>query len=248
MVAVQLRQPALDLLPDYVNALKRGWSSDNVRGAAAAAEELRSIARDAAAFVALQDDRDAKGAPITMPDGSAVPRLPGYRRWLWDGEFCGSIGFRWQKGTSTLPGYVLGHIGYAVVPWKQRRGYATQALRPAAPRGPPRRPRSRRHHDGSGQHRVAESDTRQWRSAGRAVSPPAVLWRHRPASSLPHRPLIAAGSRIVRLRAWRPSPIIRAPLPCRADATVGAARCALRGCVVVYDRIRGYADPISRPA
>jgi predicted acetyltransferase len=23
----------------------------------------------------------------------------------------------------------LGHIGYAVVPWKQRRGYATQALR-----------------------------------------------------------------------------------------------------------------------
>jgi len=23
---------------------------------------------------------------------------------------------------------VLGHIGYAVVPWKQRRGYATKAL------------------------------------------------------------------------------------------------------------------------
>lgn len=128
MVAVQLRQPVLDLLPDYVNALERGWSADNVRGAAAAAEELSSIARDAAAFVALLDDRDAKGAPITMPDGRTVPRLPGYRLWLWDCEFCGSIGFRWQKGTSALPGYVLGHIGYAVVPWKQRRGYATQAL------------------------------------------------------------------------------------------------------------------------
>jgi predicted acetyltransferase len=27
------------------------------------------------------------------------------------------------------PPYCLGHIGYAVVPWKQRRGYATSALR-----------------------------------------------------------------------------------------------------------------------
>ena len=27
-----------------------------------------------------------------------------------------------------LPAYVLGHIGFAVVPWKRRLGYATQAL------------------------------------------------------------------------------------------------------------------------
>jgi predicted acetyltransferase len=31
------------------------------------------------------------------------------------------------------PPHVLGHIGYAVVPWKQRRGYATQALRQVLP-------------------------------------------------------------------------------------------------------------------
>jgi predicted acetyltransferase len=48
---------------------------------------------------------------------------------MWDGEFCGSIGLRWQPGTEALPPYCLGHIGYAVVPWKQRRGYATAALR-----------------------------------------------------------------------------------------------------------------------
>ena len=49
-------------------------------------------------------------------------------RWLWDGEFCGQIGFRWQPGTEALPPHCLGHIGYAVVPWKRQRGYATRAL------------------------------------------------------------------------------------------------------------------------
>jgi predicted acetyltransferase len=47
---------------------------------------------------------------------------------MWDGEFCGSIGFRWQPGTTDLPPTCLGHIGYAVVPWKRRLGYATRAL------------------------------------------------------------------------------------------------------------------------
>src|SRR5205814_277273 len=36
---------------------------------------------------------------------------------------------RWQPGTSALPVHVLGHIGYAVVPWKEGLGYAKLALR-----------------------------------------------------------------------------------------------------------------------
>ena len=55
-------------------------------------------------------------------------RLPGFHRWMWDGEFAGSIGIRWQPGTSALPASCPGHIGYSVVPWKQRRGYAKSAL------------------------------------------------------------------------------------------------------------------------
>jgi predicted acetyltransferase len=47
---------------------------------------------------------------------------------MWDGEFCGAIGFRWQPGSTDLPPYCLGHIGYSVVPWKRGRGYATRAL------------------------------------------------------------------------------------------------------------------------
>lgn len=120
--------PAREHLAGYVDALQRGWSPDNVRGQAAAREELDRIAADADAFLAAMVDREAAGGPITLLDGSTVPRLPGYRRWLWDGDFCGSIGFRWQQGTEALPPHCLGHIGYAVVPWKQRRGYATRAL------------------------------------------------------------------------------------------------------------------------
>jgi predicted acetyltransferase len=125
---MQLVEPSLDLLPSYAEALQRGWSPDNVRGIAATVDELAEIERDPRTFIQRMSDRDAKGPPVVLPDGSTVPRLPGYRLWLWDNEFCGSIGFRWQPGTSELPPYILGHIGYAVVPWKEGRGYAKAAL------------------------------------------------------------------------------------------------------------------------
>lgn len=129
MSDLRLLKPSRAELPEYKVALERGWSADNVRLADAAREELEKIAADADAFLAGLDDPDAKGDPIRLPDGSTVKRLPGFRRWMWDGAFVGSIGFRWQKGTSALPPYVLGHIGYAVVPWKRSRGYATKALK-----------------------------------------------------------------------------------------------------------------------
>jgi predicted acetyltransferase len=126
---MQLVRPALEHLPSYVAALERGWSADNVRGEVAAREELEQIRADAEAFLAALDDREGKGPPVKLPDGSFVPRLPGFRRWLWDGEFAGSFGMRWQRDTGALPPHCLGHIGYAVVPWKQGKGYATNGLR-----------------------------------------------------------------------------------------------------------------------
>ena len=120
--------PSERYLPGYVSALERGWSPNNLRPEAGR-EELETIATDPACFLEELVDREARGAPLPTPDGTLVPRLPGYRRWMWDGEFCGSIGLRWQRGTNALPPYCLGHIGYAVVPWKQGKGYATLALK-----------------------------------------------------------------------------------------------------------------------
>jgi predicted acetyltransferase len=123
-----LEKPSLKLLPGYVAALVRGWGPDNLRPEASACEQLEKIAKDAAAFVASLDDPEARGGPITLPDGSKAERLPGFGRWIWDDGFCGSINFRWQNGTSELPPLVLGHIGYSVVPWRQGKGHAKAGL------------------------------------------------------------------------------------------------------------------------
>jgi predicted acetyltransferase len=125
---VELVRPTLEYLPGYADALRRGWFFDNTRGADSAHEDLATIESDPLTFVARLTDRQALGPPYILPDGTKVPRIPGYRLWMWDGEFCGSIGLRWVPGTMALPPLVLGHIGYGVVPWKQRRGYATRAL------------------------------------------------------------------------------------------------------------------------
>ncbi len=132
--SVQLVWPDRAHLPGYVRALERGWSPNNMNPEAGR-EELVQIEADADAFLASLDSRVERGAPIKLPDGSLVPRLPGYRRWIWLGhDFCGSIGFRWQdnnggkEGNNDLPPYCLGHIGYAVVPWQRQRGCATHAL------------------------------------------------------------------------------------------------------------------------
>ena len=125
---MELVRPGMAHLPSYQAALRRGFSPDNILKLAATRAELAEIEKDAALFVARMVDREAAGGPIKLPDGSQVARLPGYRLWIWYGEFCGSIGFRWQPGSSELPAHVLGHIGYAVVPWKQRLGYGTRAL------------------------------------------------------------------------------------------------------------------------
>ena len=128
---MDLVRPDAEHLPSYVAALRRGWSPSTESDISA--EVLAEIEADAEDFLARTDDRHPDGRTVTLPDGSLVPRLPGFARWMWDGEFAGSINLRWQEGTTDLPPHCLGHIGYSVVPWKRRLGYATDALRRMLP-------------------------------------------------------------------------------------------------------------------
>jgi predicted acetyltransferase len=124
---MELRWPSAIELPGYIDALERRWSPNTIDPDAGIAE-LERLRRDPDACLASLVDREAAGPPIPLPDGSTAERIPGFRKWMWDGEFCGTIGLRWVPGTEELPPHVLGHVGYSVVPWKRRRGYATAAV------------------------------------------------------------------------------------------------------------------------
>lgn len=116
-------------LPAYRDALARGYLPSNIDGEAVARRHVEAIARDPLGFVAGLTDPEAKGPPVALPDGSTVPRLPGFTRWIVDGDaFCGQINLRWSPGTDDLPAHILGHVGYVVAPWQRRRGHASAAL------------------------------------------------------------------------------------------------------------------------
>ena len=122
---MRLVAPNATMLPGYRAALEAGWSPSTTHDVSAT--QLAAIAADPDQFIRAQFW--APGDTVSLPDGQIVARLPGAIFWIWDGEFCGSINFRYLPGTESLPAHVSGHIGYTIVPHKRRRSYATMALR-----------------------------------------------------------------------------------------------------------------------
>jgi predicted acetyltransferase len=125
---LSLVEPSLLNLQGFEHALMRGWSPDPRRqqDKPFVETELRALRQDRQAFLT----RLAAGEVVATSVANRDPqRLTIQPFWIWDGAFCGCITFRYLPGTMQLPLHVPGHVGYSIVPWKQGRGYATQALR-----------------------------------------------------------------------------------------------------------------------
>lgn len=132
MSKVEIRVPDRASLPMYLAALKLGWTPERDHDPAEANRWVERIQADPAKFLRWLWNPGGEGPPVTLSDGREVPRLAHIRHWIFDGEYCGDLNLRWHPGTSELPEYCDGHVGYAVVPWKRRRGIATAALRKLA--------------------------------------------------------------------------------------------------------------------
>lgn len=124
MNEIALVEPSHDWIDAFEAALARGWSPHTERDVSA--EQLTELREGRDAFL---EEMLRPRRLLRLTDGRQVAKLPGFVRWIVDGEFCGTINFRYVPGTERLPAYCSGHIGYAVVPWKRRRGIATAALR-----------------------------------------------------------------------------------------------------------------------
>lgn len=68
------------------------------------------------------------GGKFELENGVQVERLPSVTRFMWSEGYVGTISFRWQPNSTSLPEHVLGHIGYETFRFARGMGYATAAL------------------------------------------------------------------------------------------------------------------------
>lgn len=126
---MELITPSLDNLHLYLAALRR----EKEMGAKAFHNTEDILAKAEANphdLVASFDDR-VGGRIFTDNDGTQRQALPAFTRWLFregDLEVAGTIQMRWKEGTTQLPPYCLGHIGYQIFPWHRGHGLATEQL------------------------------------------------------------------------------------------------------------------------
>lgn len=124
---MKLHKPDQTELPSVISCWER-VIAEATRDMSFQKQNLERMKSDPVRYLRALDG-NVDGETLKLDDGTVVPRLPSITRYMWDqGNAVGAISFRWQPGSSELPIYVLGHIGYETFPWAQRKGFATMAL------------------------------------------------------------------------------------------------------------------------
>jgi predicted acetyltransferase len=121
-VPASLVRPDLRYMASFVEAMREGYSRDNLRPETA--DTIAAIAAEPEAFVRQQLNPPTT---IVLPDGSLGDRVPESQLWCVDGDaFLGSVGVR-HRLNPMLEAWG-GHIGYAVRPSARGRGLASAML------------------------------------------------------------------------------------------------------------------------
>ena len=117
-----LATPAMAHMASFVAALKEGYQRDTLRPETPGA--IAQIEREPAWFLRQVNHPPAH---IVLPDGTLGPRVMETQFWYVEGQaFLGSISVR-HSLTPMLEKWG-GHVGYAVRPCAQGKGYASAML------------------------------------------------------------------------------------------------------------------------
>jgi predicted acetyltransferase len=112
---MKLVKPGVEYLESYLGCLRRGV--DPIRfgeSETPLSNEIAEISNDVTKFFKQTFNITGGGEPVKMDDGTFVERLPSITWWLWDGEFCGRIQFRWQHKRLNCHPIVLDTLGMAL--------------------------------------------------------------------------------------------------------------------------------------
>jgi predicted acetyltransferase len=128
VITVHLVEPNTLLLPGYERALAAGWSPETSPEPQHGIREqhLHEIRADPQGFLKLLTGINR--VVERLLNGTPVPPMREVVYWISDGEFSGVISLRRLRNSGELPAGTSGHVSYAVVPWKSRKGCARQAL------------------------------------------------------------------------------------------------------------------------
>lgn len=130
---VCLTIPHVGLIKSYQSALKKGWKIHEGIADEDIIEEMEFIKKNPELFIEIITSSKTKQNYIELNNNDKIPAIPNFRFWIDDGEYCGEISLRWQNNSPELPDSCLGHLAWAVVPWKRGDGYAKKAVEKLLP-------------------------------------------------------------------------------------------------------------------